>query len=299
MTKQNKIPLMTGLILAFIIVFIGLIGGCVAVRIRNSRMVVDGGVVKNWRLKGYNEEIKSNKIVSFSYEGSGFKVSCELKNNNLHILSTGNYINEKDDSDFSIEYNTEDLSFLDKLQEIVKEYNISLNNGYEYEVAGLPPGYGDKISVIYDSGEKIWKYSNQTNTIKTEAIDAIYNAFYDLAKANGHDFISNSSVTLNDDENESLDGTWKGTHFGSEYKVVFNDKNIKIYKDGELTDDTEYTIIDGKIVKNQLKEGKTEAKSRYDYEEFSEISVLSKRNSFTIVMYFMKDSYSIGNLIKE
>ena len=109
-----------------------------------------------------------------------------------------------------------------------------------------------------------------------------------------------SNVELyNDATKEYVQGTWNGKHFGSEYKVVFEGTKIKIYKDGKLTDEGWYRIIDGDIVNNKPKKGVTIPKDRTDFEEFSDISVMRKKNDFTMTMYFMKNSYSTDDLIKE
>ena len=137
--------------------------------------------------------------------------------------------------------------------------------------------------------------------IPKEAEDEIYEVFHKNAIENGYDFTSEkSNVELyNDATKEYVQGTWKGKHFGSEYKVEFNGTKIKIYKDGKLTDEGWYKIIDGDIVNDKPKKGVTIPKDRSDYEEFSDISIMKKKNDFTITMYFMKDGYSTDDLLKE
>lgn len=175
------------IVIVIIVLIIGLTGGIVAIKLKNNITVIDGGVVKNHRLEGYSEKIKSTNINYFFYKGSGFEVLSELSNKKLHILFKGNYINA-DDSYILLDYYSSDLSLLSLLQEIIEKNSICLNNGYEYEVAGLPEGFGDEISVIYESGEKIWKYSNQTNTIKKDAIKEIYDAFRNYSIKNGYSY---------------------------------------------------------------------------------------------------------------
>ena len=262
---------------------------------------VDGGVVKDQILKGYNETINSKDIVNFKYNNSDFVLECELKEDGLHVISRGGYSYQRDGSYFKLGYNAKDNSLLNELQDIIDKYGITKNNGYVHETAGLPAGLGDNISVLYSSGEKIWKYSNQSPTISDDAVDAIYNAFKKCAQENGYDFTSNGSneVLYDDADVNYLQGTWKGIHFGKEYVFKFYSDYVKIYEDGKLTDDTKYIIIEGKIVSNKLKNGIDSSNNYHDYEEFSNISTMSKKNDFTLTAYFMKDSYSTCDLIKQ
>ena len=267
----------------------------------DENVEIDGGVVKDHILKGYSENIKSKEINFFEYQGYGFHIICEKNENTIHIYAKGGTSINRDGKYFNLDYNTKNQNLLNELQKTVEKYNISKNNGYEHEVAGLPEGLGDKISIKYESGEKIWKYSNQSPNLSEEASNAIYKIFQKDSKDNNLDFTSEGSNTslYNDATKEYVQGTWKGTHFGKEYKIIFNENNIKIYEDNILTDDIEYTIIEGNIVPNKLKEGIVTPKDRYDYEEFKTISTINKKNDFTIVAYFMKDSYSTCDLLKQ
>ena len=261
---------------------------------------VDGGK-KEEHLSGYKEKIESKDIVSFSYKGIDFIVKCEKEDNILHIESKGGNVYDRDGTYFVLDYNSDDLSFLKTLQKIVEDDDIAKENGHVVEVAGLPEGIGDTISIEYQSGETIYKSSNQAMTISEEASKHIYEAFHKMAVDNGLDFNSEeSNVQLYDDaDNVFLQGIWSGKHFGREFVVEFEGNRIKIYCDGELTDDCEYVIYEGSVRKNQLVEGKSSANSSYDYQEFSEISCFRKSNDFTIVAYFMKGSYSTDTLFKQ
>ncbi len=296
--------------LAFVIAILGvfalLLGG-IALGLNFKKIfnkepeVVEGGTVRDNKLDGYEDIIKSKDIVYFEYECGEFKVSCELKGNELNIKSKGGYSNKRDGKYFKLDYNTKELTILKELQTIIDKYNLSKDNGYEHEVAGLPEGLGGTLSVRYKSGEKIWRYDNQSNIIDEQAEKEIYEVFHKSAINNNLDFNSEkSNVELyNDATKEYVQGTWNGKHFGSEYKVVFEGTKIKIYKDGKLTDEGWYRIIDGDIVNNKPKKGVTIPKDRTDFEEFSDISVMRKKNDFTMTMYFMKNSYSTDDLIKE
>ena len=266
----------------------------------NDMQVIDGDS-KERKLPGYSDNIKSKNIVSFEYNNPEYHLECKKENNIINIKAKGGYSNERDGKYFKLDYNTKNNNFLNELQNIIDKYNVSKNNGYENEVAGLPPDLGDDISVIYDTKEKIWKYSNQFFIIDENAQKEFYNLFLTDAKENGYDFNSKgSNVKLYDDaDQEFLQGKWKGTNFGKEYIVEFKNDDVKIYEDGKLIDDTKYIIIDGDIVKNKLKEGITNPKNRYDYEEFSIISTIKKKNNILLTAYFMKDSYSTCELLKE
>ena len=262
---------------------------------------VEGGVVHDKRLSGYSEIINSKDIIKFEYTTGDYYLLCELMDDGLHVISRGGYSNYRDESYFKLGYNASDNSLLYDLQDIIDKYNIAKDNGYVHETAGLPAGLGDTISVLYSSGEKIWKYSNQSHTINSEASEAIYNAFRKCANNNNLDFTSNGSneVLYDDADINYLQGAWKGTHFGREYILKFYNDYVKIYEDGKLIDDTKYVIVDGNIVPNKLKSGVTEVKDYHDYEEFSIISTLSKKNDFTMTAYFMKDGYSTCDLIRQ
>ena len=264
----------------------------------NNMSEVEGDTTERI-LPGYSDNIKSKNIISFEYSNGEYNLECKKIKDVINIKSTGGYSNERDGRYFKLDYNTKNNNFLSELQNIIDKYNISKNNGYKHETAGLPSGLGDNISVLYDTNEKIWKYSNQFCTLDDEVQKALYNLFLKDAKENGYDFNSKgSNVQLYDDADENfLQGKWKGTHFGKEYIIEFNKDNIKIYEDGKLTDDTKYTIINGDIVKNKLKDGVTTPKDKNDYEEFNTISVLKKKNDILLTAYFMKDSYSTCDLL--
>ena len=187
------------------------------------------------------------------------------------------------------------------MQSLIEKHNISINNGLEDEVEGLPVGYGGTIEIEYATGEKIYKHSNQIEIITPEAEKEIYELFHETAKKNKLDFTSKSSnVQLYDDATEDyLQGIWLGNHFGKKYKIEIVKNHIKIYCDDKLTDDIDYIIIEGYIVPNKLKKGAASPKDHYDYEEYSDISTIAKKNEILIVAYFTKESYSTMELLKE
>ena len=205
---------------------------------------IDGGVVKDLILDGYNDNIKSNDITYFEYSNRDYYYLCEKRDGKVHVISNGGNSNERDGSQFKLDYEIQDNKIFEDLQKIIQDYRISEDNGHEHVVAGLPPGLGDFISVIYSSDEKIWKYSNQYTTVNDEASLAIYNVFHDLAIKNGFDFnTEKSNVVIYDDASvEFLQGTWEGVHFGDKYRVIFEGNHVKIYENDKLTDNTDYKM---------------------------------------------------------
>lgn len=299
--SKLKLAFVIAIISVIVLVLGGITLGLHFKKIFNKPEDIDGGTTREGRLKGYEEKIKSKDIVSFEYTCGKFKVSLETKDDGLHINSKGGNSYHRDGTYFKLDYVSKTNTILKELQEIIDKFEISKNNGYEHEVAGLDPSISATIKVTYKSKEKIYKYDNQSRIIDEEAENKIYEVFHKNAKENGYDFTSDkSNVELyNDATKEYVQGTWKGTHFGSEYKVIFEGTKIKIYKDGKLTDEGWYKIIDGDIVNNKPKKGVTIPKDKNDYEEFSDISIMKKKNDFTMTMYFMKENYSTDDLIKE
>ena len=297
--KKHKY--LVGFIFAIILVLIGITIGLNLVKRKENIMIEDGETTKEGRLPGYKEIIKSKDIIYFEYSCGKFKVLCELTDDGLLIKSSGGSSYDRDGTYFRLDYISKNNTILKELQDIVDKYDISKNNGYEHEVAGLDPYISETIKVNYKSNEKIYKYDNQSRIITEEAENEIYEVFHKNAKENEYDFTSEgSNVELyNDATKEYVQGTWKGTHFGRKYKVEFNGTKIKIYKDGKLTDEGWYKIIDGDVVNDKPKKGVTIPKDKSDYEEFSDISIFKKKNDFTMTMYFMKDGYSTDDLIKE
>lgn len=258
------------------------------------------GVKKESKLEGYSEKINSKNIISFVYNNPKYYMGCELNNKGeVHVISRGGDISARDGSAFKLDYITNDKEFLNDLQNIVDIYGISNNNGDTLMVSGLPDGYGDMIMVSYDSGEKIYKHSNQCFMISNEAMEAIYSVFHKLAINNGYDFnTEKSNVIIYDDASEEfLQGSWKGSHFGDEILALIQGNYIKVYFNGKLMDDTDYVIINGVIKPNKLKDGIDKAKNEHDYEEFNVFSSLRKKNDILLVAYFTKESYSTAELL--
>lgn len=252
------------------------------------------------KLDGYSDVIKSKEITSFEYTCGDFSVSAKVEEDGIHITSRGGYSTHRDGKYFILNY-IYNGDVMERIGELIDKYNLSINNGYTVHVNGLPEGLGDYLNVKYASDEAIYKVSNQCRMNSDEIVNAIYELFHSFAIENGLDFNSEgSNVLLYDDADcEYLQGTWKGKHFGDEFIVEFNGNHVKIYKDGKLDDDCDYNIYEGNIRTNKLKDGVSEATCENDYEEFNTISCMRKKNSFTIVAYFMKKSYSTCDLLKQ
>ena len=146
------------------------------------------------KMDGYSENISSKEIKYFDYAGRGFSLYAEkIDNNKIKIIANGGNTNHRDGTYFRIAFECDDLSLLNELQKNIETYNITANNGNCVYVDGLPAGIGDRISVIYESEEKIYKTSNQSPTISDEAAKALYNSFRDYVVKHGLDFTSAGS----------------------------------------------------------------------------------------------------------
>ena len=251
------------------------------------------------QLEGYSDDIKSKDIIKFEYAGTEAYVYAEIEDDKLLVVARGGDSTHRNGKYFKIRLETEDFSLLKDLQKVVDKHSISRANGHCVHVDGLPSGIGDRLSVEYKSGEKIYKESNQSLTISFDAADAIYDTFKKYVQKHGLDFTSaGSNQQLYDDADEEyLQGTWNGKHFGREISVTIDKKHITIKVDGKVTDDEDYVIYEGSVVSSRLKEGKTNPTSYYDYEFFNGVSTLKKKNWFTMTGYFLGDSYSTCDLM--
>ena len=245
--------------------------------------------------------IVSDELICFSFIDRSVNLSCKLGDDGLSVLATGGNCQRRDGTRFILKYNSCTLSLLEKLDQIIKKFDLAKNNGYRCHVDGLPAGCGDSLSADYKSGEKLRLYSNQCPTVRPDAAKAIYDAFHEDALRNGYDFTTaGSNMKIYDDADcEFLQGKWKGTHFGSEIIALFSDSTVKIFVDGKMTDNTEYTIFEGKVRTNKLRQGVTKAQSEHDYEEFEGCSCFAKKNDIFITAYFMKGSYSTCDLLRQ
>ena len=269
--------------------------------------------------KNAPQKINSENIVSFTltlnepqrygmiienpeYEGKeilAYTMSLERNGNGtLRIKAKGGnmYSSRRDGSAFIVDFTTKDQGYTSKLQELVKKYDLIKNNGYVSHTDGLPSGDGDTLSVVYDSGEKIYKRANNFRILQFEAAYEIYSLFRKMAVDNGLDFnTAGSNVQLYDDPTvEWLQGTWKGKHFGNEVVAIFRDNHLQIYYGGKLTDDSDYVIVDGEV--KPAGKGAEEGK----YVVFETVTSLTKKNSFSLCGHVYKNkSSSTFELLKQ
>lgn len=261
------------------------------------------GARRESRMEGCSEQIESQDIEMFSYSGpkNSFFFG-EKEDGKIHVGCSGGSYSARDGSAFRISL-MPDLSvpeeaeraeiLLDELQSTVVSDRVSAGNGYSLEIGGL----GDTVSIKYKSGEKIYKHSNQGRTVSDETVSKFYMSFLKYVKSYGLDFSTEgSNVKIYDDADEEyVQGTWKGTLFGSEIMLVFEGRHVRIYNNGSLTDDCDYSITNGCIRTAELRDPGPGGKYRgdeFDYEEFSEISCITKHNYFSMDAYFSKNIYS-------
>ena len=245
--------------------------------------------------------IQSDELISFCFSDRQISCSCEISDGVLNVSASGGNSSRRDGTRFCLRYSSCTTFLLGKLNSIIKKYDLARNNGYHCTVDGLPGGCGDSIKAEYKSGEKLYMNSNQTPTVDSGAAEEIYDAFHDDALKNGLDLnTAGSNVRLYDDADvKYLQGKWKGRHFGREIVLIFTGITVKIFVDGKMTDNCEYTIFEGCVRKNKLKEGRNKAQSEHDYEEFDGCSCMKKKNQFTLTGYFLKTSYSTCDLYKQ
>lgn len=70
-----------------------------------------------------------------------------------------------------------DEAFFRQLQQIVSRYDLAQYNGRYYRVSGLPPGFGIKLEVCYDSGETISASNNQSCFLPVQAMEELVTLF--------------------------------------------------------------------------------------------------------------------------
>lgn len=131
--------------------------------------------------------IVSEEIVSFECEFSTisfmetdtwmenayYRLKAVLNDNTVK----GTYIcSSRTESLIETEFET-DLTFMEQLQEIVKEHNLAGMNGLSINVSGLPEMYGACLDVQYASGESIWARDNQDNFLTIACMESLAELF--------------------------------------------------------------------------------------------------------------------------
>ena len=144
---------------------------------------IDGGV-QHSEDTGAPKTIYSTKIISFHCEFSTTDLMMDSspiagRYYTLHAESGGaNYEARGGGTVYDERKFTPDKAFFDVLQQIVAKYDFAQYNGQYYTVSGLPPDYGAKLNIQYDSGESIQCSNNQSCFIPLEAMEEIVSLFY-------------------------------------------------------------------------------------------------------------------------
>lgn len=146
---------------------------------------IDGGVIKQVQAD-VPKVIESTEIVEFHAEISLTTVyDADEQTHRVHkgvykldaVLENGEVLVKYDWYDHQgrgdrAEYKA-DADFLAKIQEIAAAYNFAKHNGYYHKVSGLPDMYGERLDIIYASGEQIYAYDNQSRFLPYEAAEEL------------------------------------------------------------------------------------------------------------------------------
>jgi hypothetical protein len=110
----------------------------------------------------------------------------------------------------------------------------------------------------------------------------------------------NTRPIYDDADEQFLQGTWTGRHFGKDCTVIFTGSHVLIYYNHQLTDDTGYVIINGSIQPDKLRSKPIGKRKEDSYEHFRGIPFLRKKNGFTLTGYMTNNnSYSTVDLYKQ
>lgn len=235
----------------------------------------------------------SEHIIKFNYSKKGYNLSLTEKGHGIYqfVANGGNTDFGRDGSKFAVSYECNDDRLLKRLLLIIKQQELYKNNHYYCEVGGLPAGLGDSLFIEYDSGETISRYSNQMCQLSDSQAKAVYDAFREDAVRRGFDFNTEGSnqVLYDDATEEYLQGTWKGKWFGREIVAEFSKSHVTISFDGEITDDTDYVIFEGRVTPDRIKVEKL-SNGKPWYDNFNcDCTGLYKKNDFTISGSMYKD----------
>lgn len=144
---------------------------------------IDGGV-QHSEDTGAPKTISSTQIISFHCEFSTTDLMMDSspiagRYHTLHAESSGaNYEARGGGTVYDEREFKPDEAFFDALQKIVAKYDFAQYNGQYYTVSGLPPDYGAKLNIQYDSGESIQCSNNQSCFIPLEAMEELVSLFY-------------------------------------------------------------------------------------------------------------------------
>ena len=123
------------------------------------------------------KKILSAEITRFKYSATGqFIVSAVMcEDDDIEIVFKR--CDQESREWARSEYKAHGSSFMKKLQEIIEKYDLAEDNGHYVNIAGLPPRYGGELSVLYKSGERIFRHNNQSEIISEAASNEILKAF--------------------------------------------------------------------------------------------------------------------------
>ncbi len=295
---------------------IGAVTGAVMAVVNPEEDVpVCGGHHEYWD-KSVSQEIKSEDITYFSFNAMTRMAmlaipeqgpeSCPSYAVRMEKDDAGNVAVEargggesrhRDGTRFLVKYRVPDDGLPAALIQLVRKYNLSRDNGHVSHTDGLPSGDGETLSVRFASGESIYRNNNVFPLLERSASCAIYETFRSFAKKQGYDFTTaGSSESVYDDPTpEMLQGAWIGKHFGRDCRAEFSGNRVRIWYDGELTDDTEYVIFEGSVKPNRLSSRSSPDDKYPEYDSFNAFVSISKKNDFTLVghVYRNKSSSSV------
>lgn len=143
---------------------------------------IDGGV-RHYVDEHAPKEIESTRIVTFSCEISTYSISMNSSPAAGRYYTFyagedgGSYEARAGGEVFTEREFTPEDGFFEALQEIVEAYDLAQYNGQHYSVSGLPPDYGAKLDIRYDSGESIVASDNQSCFIPVKAIEELVELF--------------------------------------------------------------------------------------------------------------------------
>ncbi len=144
---------------------------------------IDGGR-KSDTDKNASKKIESNDLVTFYLNCS----PADLDDPDLDArryrfkarLEDGKVTGENavaDDSGWKEEPFTAGKGFMDKLNDIIKSYDLPSLNGIHEQTIGIPDDYGTDLEVLYSSGEEILADDNSCCLIPAEALKEIVQLF--------------------------------------------------------------------------------------------------------------------------
>lgn len=130
--------------------------------------------VKSSLIENFSLEFSTLSYADEEYFGTGI-YSLEAKRNDTKAFVRYEFIPyDGENQAWELEA---DHDFLKELDEIVKRYDLPSFNGKNVFVSGLDAMYGDRIDILYQSGEAIYASDNQDGFVPYEALCEIHGLF--------------------------------------------------------------------------------------------------------------------------